>query len=252
MFHNQCRQHATELKEQLDNARGDASRCNSQLRNETSRANESDQALKQAEKENQELRCQISATQAREEALSSQVESLNRVLEGIQAPTAQSPEQDEREAEHRKMLHERRSRAAEACLGHAWDRPDKETSSNRAVVAQAILSLPLDAFDVTIEHAQDLGGGRTWMVNGKVIDSDKYTVMFEVEDPQGVLTKRYGIASEDLVALQRGLDQKLRDLHQGRESWDGEACVTLQTRPPKTERNNPHAHHRSQRGAPQR
>lgn len=208
MFHGECRLSITELRHELHNTQNEAARHSAQLNEEADRANQNAKALRKAEQENNELHRQLAATQAREKALLEQVEDLRRLLE-----STHQPQQTQEETAHRKRLEARRSRAAETCMVLAWEHPGSETSARSADVAQAVLSLPVEAFDVTVEFGQDVTQERYWRINGAPLDNlpvgDPTRAPLHSK-PEELLIRRYGITRQELNGLEQALEENIR------------------------------------------
>ncbi|MFE1400349.1 hypothetical protein ACFW53_20650 [Nocardiopsis dassonvillei] len=92
------------------------------------------------------------------------------------------------------VLQARRRRAAETALGDAWHGFNTEWAARSAAVAQAILALPLEAFDpeITYEHGR-------WYVDGERVSP------FALPDrEQERLQERYGLTDDELTQIREG------------------------------------------------
>lgn len=92
------------------------------------------------------------------------------------------------------VLQARRRRAAEAALGDAWHGSNTEWAARSAAVAQAILALPLEAFDpeITYEHGR-------WYVDG-----ERFAAFAFPDVAQERLQERYGLADDELTQIREG------------------------------------------------
>lgn len=229
--------HAADLKNFLDDARDEAGRYNVQLTDEIDRANQNAKARRKVEQDNNDLARKLAAAQAREEALREQVEDLRRVLE-----SAQQPQETQEEADRRARLEMRRSRAAEACMENAWEAPEGEGAGHCATVAQAVLALPLEAFDATIELAQDANNDRFWRVNGTILTG--YLPPAREED---YLARRYGITHQEMRYLNWALNKEIRKHSKDAQDPRGSMVMLPRTCPPQknpapipTRKEHPH------------
>jgi hypothetical protein len=92
------------------------------------------------------------------------------------------------------VLQARRRRAAETALGGAWHEPTRDWSERRAAVAQAILALPLAAFDAEITY----DNGR-WYVNG-----ERFSEFLGPDMEQERLQERYGLTNDEITQIREG------------------------------------------------
>lgn len=235
MLHRHCHQNATNLKDLLEASRDEAGRYYSHLTKEIDRANRAENTSRATGRDNNDLSRKLSAAQEREEALLKreevlldQIASLRQMLESAQE-RPQEPQETPEEAARRSRLETRRSRAAEACLARAWGAPGRDAAANCAAVAQAVMALPLESFDATIELGQDANRDRAWRVNGKILsglspDQPGYIPPHSTEEE--FLARRYGITHQEMDELGRLIDQNFRKRSKnGHDQEDPETLV---------------------------
>ncbi|RKS09987.1 hypothetical protein DFP74_5733 [Nocardiopsis sp. Huas11] len=101
--------------------------------------------------------------------------------------------------EHRQVLEARRRRAAEHALGGAWCGPSHNSSHGRALVAQALMALPLEAYDVKVTYFyDDVYDEWIWQLDGKPVNTDSG---FSYTSAVDVLIGRYGFTHQELDSI---------------------------------------------------
>ncbi|MCY9787949.1 hypothetical protein KIK06_29135 [Nocardiopsis sp. EMB25] len=190
-LHRDCTTQIRALEDELREAQNRAIDHTLVVTDLTSARDRADAERWDAKGEAELLREKLSDAADREADLRAEIHELQcRVNDLEEADTAR-----------RAVLEARRRRAAEHALGGAWRAPSHDTSNGRAQLAQALMALPLESFDVEVTYVYASGFGEgDWRVDGRPVNTNTgFAYTSEVD----VLIGRYGVTHEELDSIYR-------------------------------------------------
>lgn len=189
MLHRRCQDRIAALETELRTTRDRIADRDIENAKLYSRADREESARWDAAGEAELLREKLAAAADREADLEREIFELQCRINDL-----------EQDAEDRRaVLETRRRRAAEHALGGAWDGPGHDSSPGRALVAQALMALPVESYDVEVAYVyDDAARGWSWQVDGKPVNTNTGFVPTSEVD---VLIGRYGLTHEELDSL---------------------------------------------------
>lgn len=142
------------------------------------------------------------------ERLTGELEAAHKEIDSLQGRINDLEEED---ASRQAELEARRRRVAETVLRGAWYGPGFESSPGCAQVAQAMLTLPLASYDVTVAYQCEYGGTWYWTVDGEPVTPYRYSYPIGTSQ-EDVLLRRFGFTDSELSQIRRDAKAAHRQL----------------------------------------